>query len=810
LPGGAAGAAARTTSTANTSGITTKTITLSYPYQERDGTNKVAESGLLEDIYITSDPRTNRLIVSAPEKTMFLLDKLIFDLDVPPAARAYINVFHMRRADATATATILQQLFLGTGGIGTTRPGGAPGAPGGFPGGTGGLPGGAGTTTGTRPLQFTIGGVTPEGAPLIDVRVTVDERTNNIIAAGSENDLFVIGSLISRLDDSEVQDRRNRVIHLRNATAADLAGPLSTFLTNTLAVYTAQGLLPQNQAIDQQVVIVAEPITNKLLISATPLFFEETLRLIEELDADVPQVVVQSLVAEVDLTGSEEFGVELGLQSPVLFNRGIIPAPGLFGTGGSVSYANAVGGVITPGVTVNTSINPTAQPSFNFNTIAPLPSNPVVGPGTVGFQGLGNLGVGRVSPNSGVGGFVFSAASDSFSLLVRALKTQGRMDILNRTGLTVMDNQTATIVIGQNFPTIGATNITGTGIISNSIVYQKVGIQLSITPRISPDGKVFMRVTPIVSSIAPTTVLVGNGVNAVAINTQEVDTTIIAQDGETVALAGLIQRTDQKAENKIPWFGDLPAVGALFRYRTQMKQKKELMFILTPRIVRTKADADRILCEESARMDWVLGDVLRAHGTVGMEPVVQASKGNCGGGGGGSGVDGCVPLPSVLPQPPIAVPPQTLPPPPGEPVSPPKPGPPIPNQTKAPTAVPAPALAPAPVLAPAPSAPTGVRGGMLPAAPASNVVPIAPLTSMKNTTPGSQSVFRPSSQVFIMPTRPDQLPMPLSSSPAPGQGEPVPTVTPLAVTSSPSPSATIPSAPIEPRKESDPWQNRSR
>src|SRR5262249_23036334 len=157
-----------------------------------------------------------------------------------------------------------------------------------------------------------------------------------------------------------------------------------------------------------------------------------------------PQVVIQVLVAEVDLTSTEEFGVEIGLQSPVLFSRSIIPARDFLGTG-TVNFANATGGLVPPGVTVNITINPAAQPGFDFNSVTlPVGNNPVVCPGVVGFQGLVNWGVNRVS-SAGVGGFVFSAASNTFNLLIRALKTQGRIEILSWTQIQTTDNQTALV-----------------------------------------------------------------------------------------------------------------------------------------------------------------------------------------------------------------------------------------------------------------------------------------------------------------------------------------------------------------------------
>ena len=123
----------------------------------------IAESGLLEDIHVTSDPRINALILSAPTKTMDLLLALIRDLDLPPPHRAIIKVIHLRRADAAFTAATIQQLFLGTGGTtGAAAAGGLPGAFGGPAGGA--VPVTTAPTLGAPAIPrapFTLGGVTP-------------------------------------------------------------------------------------------------------------------------------------------------------------------------------------------------------------------------------------------------------------------------------------------------------------------------------------------------------------------------------------------------------------------------------------------------------------------------------------------------------------------------------------------------------------------------------------------------------------------------------------------------------------------------
>src|SRR5260370_15013621 len=96
--------------------------------------------------------------------------------------------------------------------------------------------------------------------------------------------------------------------------------------------------------------------------------------MIQRLDIALPEVVIQVLVAEVDLNNTEEFGVEIGLQSPVLFQRGIIPANNLFGTG-SVTYTTPTMGtstLVAPGVTVNNSLNPPAVPGRHFHSTGPF------------------------------------------------------------------------------------------------------------------------------------------------------------------------------------------------------------------------------------------------------------------------------------------------------------------------------------------------------------------------------------------------------------------------------------------------------
>jgi type II secretion system protein D len=586
-------------------GIVTKSSTLRF-YSG----GQVYESGLLADVHLVPSQRNNAIIVAAPAKTMKLIAKLIENLDVPSAAQSFVNVYTLTKADASLTANLLRQLFTGS----STTTGG-----GGLGGGGGGLGGGGAAggqfSNGARQLFLTgVGDISP-GATLVGLQLTVDDRTNSIIVAGSQNDLDMIRAIIFKLESANTQSRYNEVYKLRNAAAADVASALTTFINSYLAVYNTTGggaggatgsYYSTYMQIQTQIIVVAEPVSNTVLISATPTYFNEIKRIIEQLDCQPPQVVIQVLIADVQLNNAEEFGVEGGLQSPILFARGQLATPTATGTTGVVNAAN---------------------PGFNFNTTAPLGNSANATPAQVGFQSLSNLGVGRVG-SQGFGGFVFSAASDSFTLLIRALKAQNRVDILSRPQVMVADNQTGFVQVGANYPYLSGSNVTGTGVVTQSVLYEPIGVTMRVTPRVNPDGKVLMRVEPTVSSVATIPVNLGSGIQAPAFNVETVQTTVLASDGETIVLGGMISKQDQRLENGYPFLKDIPYLGALFRYRQHQIQRHEVLVIMTPHIVRSEAERARILAEEAAKMHWCTPDIgkIQGHGMEVIGPAMQGAR----------------------------------------------------------------------------------------------------------------------------------------------------------------------------------------
>ncbi len=585
------------------------------------------ESGLLDEIFVYPDTRTNALIILAPPQSIELINAIVKELDVPPTAQAEIKVFQLKRADATGMLQILQQIYYGNARTGTT--GGAFGnQP--FGGGFGNF-GQTGGMTGQRmPFAFQ----TAEGPSQVELRFGLDQRTNTLIVAGSRGDLVLVEAIINRLDSAELRERKDDVYRVRNSDANSLATTLSNYLRSVSQVMSIGDQTPFPQ-MEREVVIVPEPITNSLIISATSRYYADVMRLIERLDYEPPQVVIQVLIAEVTLDNREEFGMEWGVQTPLLFQRSVIPA----------TTSNFTNPFTPQGVSVTSNVA-VGNPGFNFNTTNPL-GNVVVSPSALGAQGITNLGVGRASADAGVGGFVFSAGSDAVNVLIRALKIQGKIEILSRPQISVMDNQTASFQAGQDVPYVNGFNVNLNNQLTPIVSYRSIGIVLSVQPRVTPDGHVVMRVDPSISSLSTSTVNLGNNTFSPIFNVTQASTTISALDGQTVVIGGLIASIDNRNERKLPYLGDLPWVGAAFRFRTHSIQKRELLILLTPRVVRNREEAERVKNEEACKMDWALHQVERMHGPIGLEPTLDPMP------------NGQMTVPETKPAPPVGT--ETLP-----------------------------------------------------------------------------------------------------------------------------------------------------
>ncbi len=561
--------------------------------------HKLLQSGILSDVTVSADVGANALIVSAPAESMDLMEALIHELDSVPLAEAEIKVFTIRNGDASSLMNLLQNIF------GPARQAaGAVGGAGAF-GAFGGV-GGAGTAG-----QQTI---TLEGeTSLIPVRLAVDARTNSIIASGSAGDLDTIYTILIRLDGTDVRGRENHVIKLKNVAATFAYSAINTFLTNLYSMETSlasYGAITPSALIEQEVIVVAENSTNSLIISATPRYYKEIKKMIDELDKRPPMVLIQVVIAQITLTDDEQFGIELGLQDGLLFDRSAALAAASTPPG---QGNNLNPGYAFPGSPLGNS--PTGPGGNSTLNNAPL----------VGAQGLSNFALNRADPTLGWGGLVLSASSESVNVLLRALKHNQRIEVLSRPQVMTMDNQEAWVQVGSQVGIITASASTINGQ-TNTVTPQQVGLILTVQPRVSEDGVVVMAINATKSSVGPeaegTPITAVNGqlIRMPQIPTTTVQTTVSALDGQTIILGGLITKDKTDEHRKVPWVGDIPVLGHLFRHDSVSNERQELLIIMTPHIVTSVAQADELKKIEAARMNWCLGDVIALTGDIGLRP----------------------------------------------------------------------------------------------------------------------------------------------------------------------------------------------
>lgn len=567
-----------------------KSTVLQFLSDEGPG-QRLLQSGILADIRISADGRTNSIVVTAPEASMMLMEELIKQLDRQTTTVAEIKVFGLTNGDARSMVTLLEQLFANA----------------------------ANDQNAQDRLGIQVAGAEDASSGLVPLKFSVDSRTNSIVAVGAAESLRVVEAILIRLDESDVRQRESIVFRLKNSPATDVATAINNFLTSRRDLeQSGDGLVSPFEQIEREVIVVPERISNTLLISATPRYFKEIRELVINLDSAPQQVTIQALLVEVTLDNTDEFGVELGLQDSVLFRRSVVDQLTTLDT-----TSTAPNGVQT---TTQNIISQTAIPGFLFNN-QQLGNNTSIAPGIVGKQSLTSFSLGRQNGELGYGGLVLAAGSESVSVLLRALAATRRVDVLSRPQIRTLDNQLGVIQVGQEVPVVNG--FTNTGLtVSPTVEIRQAGIILQVVPRISPDGRVVMDVAAERSTYLPedqgVTIFsdpaTGTTIRAPRKDISTARASVAVSNEQTVVLGGMISSTNTNIQRKVPVIGDLPFLGLPFRYNFSQNVKKELLIFLTPRVIKTDADSEYIKQVETARIHFMEQDAEEIHGPIMAAP----------------------------------------------------------------------------------------------------------------------------------------------------------------------------------------------
>jgi general secretion pathway protein D len=304
---------------------------------------------------------------------------------------------------------------------------------------------------------------------------------------------------------------------------------------------------------DKDINIVADVANNSIIIMATPQDYAKILPVIKQLDIMPLQVLIDATIAQVDLKDELVYGIKWYL------------GEGNLGLGSSTS--GGTGG------------------ASRFALKGAATAAAIATGGLTSIYDAGNLKV-----------------------LLEAQATLNNVKIISSPSIMVLNNQEAKINVGDQVPiqTSSLTNaIASTGTDSNNsgfaqanqIQYKDTGVTLEVTPRVNSNGMVILDIQQIVSVVKSLTT--GN-ISSPTINKEEIESTVAVKDGETLALGGLIQSTNQANNNGIPFLHEIPLIGPLFGKTDNKDNRQELVVLLTPRVVKSKQDA-RVVTDEFKR-----------------------------------------------------------------------------------------------------------------------------------------------------------------------------------------------------------------
>ena len=369
--------------------------------------------------------------------------------------------------------------------------------------------------------------------------VATFQGSNKLIFSGPLEIVTRAKRVISQLDLDNNLNENTKVIYLNYSKAEDILKILKDISSS----------FNQEQNIDYKTVITSHEETNSIVIRSNPQTIKTLSSIVEQLDIRRPQVFVEAIIVEI----SDESAKALGVDT-----------------------------IYSGDSTDNIPVALTRFPSTNSPDLLALAAS---------ADDDSNLGASTSAASSllGTRGLVAGVGNlidgeDNFAMLLSVLKEDQNSNILSTPSAVVMDNEEASLLVGQEIPvtsgeSLGSNNLTP----FRTTTREEIGIKLEVKPQINEADSVALFIRQEVSSIAGSQL--PNSSDLIT-NKREIETTVLADNGEILVLGGLISEDVQESVNKVPLLGDLPIIGALFRSSAMSVQEKNLMIFLRPTILR--------------------------------------------------------------------------------------------------------------------------------------------------------------------------------------------------------------------------------
>ena len=409
------------------------------------------------------------------------------------------------------------------------------------------------------------------------VKLVADERTNSVLLSGESGQRLRLKALVTHLDTPLEAGGDTQVRYLRYSDAEKIAVKLKEQLNGLQA---ASGGTPSGPAASRGeggTTLWADPETNALVITAPPKIMRSLMSVVDRLDIRRAQVLVEAIIVEV----SGDKNVDLGVNWVLDGSADNIAAGG---------FVSPIGG---------TSIGDVIRAAQNPSAITSVPTGMTIG-------------VGRLK-DSGT----------NFGAILRAIRGDARTNIISTPSIITLDNQEAQIKVAQEVPFItGQFTNTGSGNSGSvnpfqTIQRQEVGTILKLTPQITDDGTIVLKIEQEASSLAASSA----GAADLITNKRTISTKVLAEDGEVIVLGGLISDSLTDGEQRVPYLGRVPVLGELFRTRNAKKNKTNLMVFIRPKIL---LDGEQVAAETEAKYNYLRG--IQTGRTRGRAPMLSGEK----------------------------------------------------------------------------------------------------------------------------------------------------------------------------------------
>lgn len=361
-----------------------------------------------------------------------------------------------------------------------------------------------------------------QNAGALMAKVVADPRTNTLVISGSPQARSKTREIVQRLDKEGGFQGSTRVFYLHYANATQIAGVLTSVSEKLSAAQNVKN--GKNPALANSAIsVAADAQTNSLIITAPQDAMSSLEKVIRQLDIRRSQVLVEAIIAEVQ-DGS---GLNLGIQ-----------------------WNSRYGGA---------QFTDTGLP-------------------------IGNLKKDHAILNGTVNGLATGFFRGDFSALLTALAQDAKSEILSTPSVVTLDNKEASFNAGQDVPVLsGSRTTTSDNNVFNTVERKTVGTRLKVTPQINDGNTVQLKIEQEVSSVDKTSSEAGN--LGPTFNTRTISNEVIVNNGQTVVLGGLIEDVNKQNVSKVPLLGDIPLIGALFRYTSNEKGKRNLMVFIKTTII---------------------------------------------------------------------------------------------------------------------------------------------------------------------------------------------------------------------------------